>query len=104
MAILNSFLSWCGLVFLVGSVILYVRESKKSLPTKEEKDFLIKCGAIPPDCKNKKTLRQATLDYRRSQYVLNSLELTGEEILQLSIQAQERKAKKNTLNVIDDKK
>lgn len=104
MAIVNSFLSWCGIVFLVGSVILYRRECKRSLPTKEEKDFLIKCGAIQPDCKNKKILRQATLDYRRTQYVLTSLELTGEEITQLSIQAQERKAKKNTLNVQADKK
>lgn len=99
MGILNSFFSWIGIVFLVGTLILYIKEQKRTLPTEEEKTFLIQCGVISPDCKNKKLLRQATRDFRQTQYVLKSLELSKEEILALSKQAQERKAKNVTTNV-----
>lgn len=94
MAILNTMFSWIGIVFLVGSISLYIRENKRSLPTKEEREFLINCNAISPDCKDKKVLREATRQLRMCNQVLSELELTGEEILSLNKQAQERKALK----------
>lgn len=94
MVFLNTMLSWVGAVFLVGSISLYIREMKRMLPTKEEKEFLINCGAISADCKDKRVLREATRQYRMCKQVLTELELTGEEILALNKQAQERKALK----------
>lgn len=93
MAIVSLLFQWIGVAFFIGSVILIIRENKKSLPTAEEKEFLINSGAIPADCKNKKILRQATRDLRTTRYVLNSLCLTKEEILNLSLQAKQRKEK-----------
>ena len=94
MAFVSVLFQWVGVVFLVGTLILYARENKKALPTKEEKDFLISCGAIAPDEKNKKVLREATRQYRMTSFVLSELQLTGEEILELNKQAQVRKAEK----------
>lgn len=104
MAIVSLLFQWIGVAFLVGSIILIIRENKKSLPTLEEKEFLIQTGVIPADCKNKKILRQATRDYRTTQYVLKSLRLTKEEILQLSLQAKERKEKEFSVQVPADNK
>lgn len=94
MNVISVLFQWVGVVFLVGTVILYVREQRKLLPTKEEKDFLIKCRAISPDEKKKKVLREATRQYRMTSYVLGQLELDGQEILELNKQAQERKKRK----------
>ena len=109
MAILNTLFSWVGVLFFVGTFVLYIREQKKLLPTKDEKEFLIQCGAISPDCKDKRVLREATRQYRMTNYVLSELQLTGDEILLLNKQAQERKAQKlaehqnSAFNVKSDK-
>ena len=99
MGIVSVFFQWLGVAFGLGSLILIIIDNKKSMPTQEEKDFLINCGAISVDEKNKKVLRKATREYRTTQFVLSNLCLTKDEILDLSKQAQKRKLEQNTINL-----
>lgn len=99
MGIISILFQWVGVVFVFGTAFLILRDNKKSMPTPQEKDFLIKCGAISVDCKDKKVLRKATREYRLTQSVLSELCLTQDEIAKLSKQAIQRKALQNQCNV-----
>lgn len=61
------FFTYFGIFAFIGVVVIFFlvnKELKKELPTEEEKQELIKAGAISSDCKDKKILRSATRELR----------------------------------------
>lgn len=65
--IFSVFFQWFGVFAFIGFIIISIlvnKELKKQLPTPEEKKILITSGVIQPNEKNKKVLREKTMQHR----------------------------------------